>query len=113
MALARFTFSRFLLQILIAVALLFAPIQPATIAQASAPVSMLDMLCQEPQTCCDMDKADCDEVQGCMAVGSGVATLVAPAAKIGMANSEMCGCSLTQVVLSPHTTEPLRKPPRI
>jgi hypothetical protein len=113
MALARFTFSRFLSQILIAVALLFAPMQPATVAQASAPVSMSDMLCQEPQACCDMDKADCGEAQGCMAIGGGAATLAAPDAKIGMASSEMCKCSFTQVVLSPHMTEPLRKPPRI
>jgi hypothetical protein len=113
MALARFKFGRFLSQILIAVAMLFAPIQPVTIAQASAPVSMSDMLCQEPQACCDKDKADCGEAQGCMAIGGGVATLAAPDAKVGVAYSEMCRCSFTQVVLSPHMTEPLRKPPRI
>lgn len=109
---ARFTFGRFVLQLVIAVALLFAPIKPATAVQASAPVSMSDMHCQEPQPCCDMDKADCDKAQGCMAVGNGMATLQAPHTVSGMACSEMREYSLTQVVLSPHTTDPLRRPPR-
>lgn len=97
---------------LVAVALLGVPLHLASPVVAAADMAMSDENCPEKQSCCDMDKSDCEQSQACFAQCGGTPVLAMPGMARHMNIASESAVLMAAVPLMPRTTSPLRRPPR-
>ena len=98
---------------LIALALLAAPLQVANAAQPVVGMATSDLDCPEQQSCCDVDKADCEKDQSCLAKCGGAPGLALSDKVSGTFGTDAGDYFFVPVLLRPHASAPLRRPPRI
>ncbi len=106
------SFFRRMVLALVAVAMLGAPLHLASPVQAAVGMAMSGENCPEKQSCCDLDKSDCEQAQACFAQCGSAPGMAIPS----MAQRENITIEdavlMAAAPLMARATSPLRRPPR-
>ncbi|MGB8314165.1 MAG: hypothetical protein WCE69_06705 [Aestuariivirga sp.] len=105
------TLLRMVLGVSIVLGLLFAQVQLAGVAKASAGMAMMDGDCQPPPSCCDKTKPGCLIAPSCFAPCGG-AVVFEPESILTFPVLAGEVFALPPVPLTPYAAPPLRRPPR-
>jgi len=104
-----------LLGVLISLALLWAPVQAASVSLAAQTMQMGEDACPKKQSCCDMTKSTrtCTDAAICFAKCGGAAGFEHQFSIKGFSFTAAVAHSSLAAALMPFAPSPLRRPPRI